>query len=1494
MDRFAELRRLRAEGKTKRDFSFDEDDSRIYDEVGEAEYEKRQRERLREDDFVIDDDGKGYVDNGEYEWDQPANYSDNEEDNEESGSAKKRKHKNAREEESSKNKDIVSLFRTQKKPKTNGASGSVSAPALAPKVDVDAIVNGLGAARTPKTSKGATKPHGSSSLGSKSSLGSRSLLGSGLGSRSSLGSGLGSSKFGSLGRSSKLNTPSSTSRGLDTPTRNKLGSREDYSNSDQQYDEGDSSMLGGEILNTTSTTTDTNMDGGIEEKSIKLEEFKPEIKPEHDMDFRSEEPSSEPPSFSMVPVALTAGADASDSDDDLMDILSSKQNSDGPTNGALNSSAPNSDASHNYLPEAPMSDPPLPTSSPAPSSGIDSVAELEQEFLPTPHASSEEAITGSYSSNAWNLISDDVDEQTQKAVASAGEKLPETFRFYWTDYIDMQGGLILFGKSEQGLGSTVFVYGIERDVYVLPNEGTSTDEVAAEVREFFFQHGVERLRSKKVTLRDVFADDKSEKEYLHVKAPYSLTLPLPDQGKTYRSVHGMNSSRIENFLIGKNVMGPCWLDVKVQRISTGTTWSGIAYDCASPAHVKVVSSSEVPKLTIMSIAVTTVPNAKLEHELVSISLRVFRNIDQGSHDATKIPSMLVSGIRPPSSGVFPLGFKQAINEHNASRGSGKQVLETFSNEQKLLSWFFGVLKQQDPDALVGHNLTNIHLATILERALALNLPNWSQLGRFKMSRKPTSVKTMEVQRVCSGRLLVDLKNTFGEEIASSKCTDYSLEEMCRVFLGQQRLPFDTNLASGNWLEQGTSGLVEIVRRSEYDTLFVTSIALKNQMLPLSRQLTCLAGNPWRATLAGTRSGRNDYLLMHEFAKHGFLIPEKRSRAAQDKTPGSYTGGHVFDPVAGLHQSCVLVMDFNSLYPSIIQEYNICLTTVDFDRDQNESPEVPSSNVQQGLLPKILQNLVERRREVKNLMKSDSASAAQQAEWNIRQTALKLTANSMYGCLGFADSRFCAKPLAQLITQKGREALLRTRDLAVEKGLEVLYGDTDSVMINTNALTYADAYAIGVDFKKAVNKQYRLMEIDIDHIFRKLLLYLKKKYAAVILQPDGGLKLEYKGLDMRRREFSDVCKVSSTKTLQIIFGLDDATLKHEKEEIEAGKSATEVSQDVADPIEIFSKVYEFCHEYAVRVREGKVSPKMFVMRNQLSKELSQYNTYDKPQLVVAAARVEAGYSVRAKDVINYIITKDVNNENKPFPQRAVAPEELGRRKLTPDYEWYLQNQVFVPINRFCEKIEGFDSVQLAEAMELQNAEELKQVVKRSEGQKSNLYDGLPLVTLQQDSQRFSQCDKLELEYAGNQFTYEGVQQLQSEGIIEPKSERTVPFSEVAQQVDDAIRGYISKYYQNWLVCDDCKGLTRLPSAYSSRACPHKHCSGSLHLQYSSQELYTQMCYIASLFDITRARTKTASAVAQGRNAEGLRLVESVAQKYINRSGYNYVNIGQYFM
>src|SRR6201996_4157859 len=174
----------------------------------------------------------------------------------------------------------------------------------------------------------------------------------------------------------------------------------------------------------------------------------------------------------------------------------------------------------------------------------------------------------------------------------------------------------------------------------------------------------------------------------------------------------------------------------------------------------------------------------------------------------------------------------------------------------------------------------------------------------------------------------------------------------------------------------------------------------------------------------------------------------------------------------------------------------------------------------GILPKLIATLVSRRRQVKSLMKDKSATPEQLATWDIKQLALKLTANSMYGCLGYTKSRFYARPLAVLTTFKGREILRSTKELAESKSLQVIYGDTDSGMINANVDSVADAFKVGNEFKKAVNEQYRLLEIDIDNVFRRILLQAKKKYAAInLVEAPGGKwveKMEVKGLDMKRR------------------------------------------------------------------------------------------------------------------------------------------------------------------------------------------------------------------------------------------------------------------------------------------------------------------------------------------------------------------------------------------
>ena len=178
----------------------------------------------------------------------------------------------------------------------------------------------------------------------------------------------------------------------------------------------------------------------------------------------------------------------------------------------------------------------------------------------------------------------------------------------------------------------------------------------------------------------------------------------------------------------------------------------------------------------------------------------------------------------------------------------------------------------------------------------------------------------------------------------TKCQAWTLGEMCSLYLGEgnSRQDVDNEAALKTWATT-KDGLLSYVNHCEADTFFITAIALKVQMLPLTKVLTNLAGNSWARTLSGTRAERNEYILLHEFHRNKYICPDKiygkgKPKVEEDNADGEegvdvkkkdkYKGGLVFEPEKGLYDKFILVMDFNSLYPSIIQEFNICFTTVD--------------------------------------------------------------------------------------------------------------------------------------------------------------------------------------------------------------------------------------------------------------------------------------------------------------------------------------------------------------------------------------------------------------------------------------------------------------------------------------------------------------------------------------------------------------------------------------
>lgn len=551
-------------------------------------------------------------------------------------------------------------------------------------------------------------------------------------------------------------------------------------------------------------------------------------------------------------------------------------------------------------------------------------------------------------------------------------------------------------------------------------------------------------------------------------------------------------------------------------------------------------------------------------------------------------------------------------------------VEISASERSLLSYILAVIQRMDPDVIVGHNITGFDLPLLVSRLKALKIERWSRVGRLSLAAWPNGPResfkkteedeeevmasTMPTwtysERACfSGRLICDTYLGAKENV---KAKNYSLNELAQMFLATSEKEDMSNHPIRSIGLDWTVSAKEIYFLLNMISDRSLSLALHLCLLQLSRQLTILAGNIWSHTLlGGARAERNEFLLLHEFHAAKFIVPDKERQQPSGKRRKlpSYSGGLVLEPKAGLYETHVLLLDFNSLYPSIIQEFNICFTTVergtsqvlpgqdatliatdDYNKIGLENQQLnnicgpgisginpktlpnssdptstlihdttigtiagQTSSTMQGILPRILARLVARRRAVKKLLGSlpPGASQGERSSLQIRQQALKLTANSMYGCLGYIGSRFYARPIAELITAQGRALLTESVELVLKEGFQVIYGDTDSIMVDTGSYSLQESRRVGALIKKAINERHKLIEIDLEAIFARLLLLKKKKYAALLItnvseiemQPENPFpknqqgsgditrfttRLETKGLDMVRRDW---CKIS---------------------------------------------------------------------------------------------------------------------------------------------------------------------------------------------------------------------------------------------------------------------------------------------------------------------------------------------------------------------------------
>lgn len=948
-EKFAEFRELKKSGKTRLSTYEVEEEEDLYQEVDEDEYKKVVRDRLAQDDFVVDDNGEGYMDNGMDDWGDEGRRegSYDEESDEEAG--KKGKGKNAkrkREDEAKRkmerDKDITKYFSSanvvpsarSKKVCSGGtlilicvyfANQHAMAQPIATEEDKDFMDSLL------EEFNSELPNNISSSKRTREEPSTRKTR--------RLSPALGDRK-----------KPSCLNKSANNDTRPSIPSSPPAMRVfDDEDDEYDAPIADDDIL-----MSDTQI------------------------------PPSSPLAGTKQQKKVTFKQEEEDSDDDYLAIAEIKGNK-GAKSEAINISA--SRPSLMRVPE-----PQHAASTPRKPIAIDSSAWKN--------------LAGSL-----NVMSSPQVENTKYGKLATEDVLEEdgSLKIFWLDYTEVLGSLCLFGKvMDKGTNKYVSAFlkidGIQRSLFFLPkdNEEIEMTDVYDEVTSILDKNRITEYRSKSTSRKYAFelAGIPREGDYLKVQYPYNQpALPQKLKGNTFSHVFGTNTSLFEQFVLCRNVMGPCWLRVEGGDFSAvqNASWCKLEVQVEKPTQITVLGddSSEPPPLTLMSIALRTHMNVKEnKQEIIAISCRIYENVsltDAASPET--LPCQTFSIVRPINP-IFPYGFEKAAERH---RGTIRQE----KTENMLLSSFLAKIQQADPDVLIGHQLESVDYSILLHRMKERKTPNWHRIGRMKRMSWPQYGGKMAgsffaERQLVSGRLMCDLANDLGKSLLI-KCQSWSLTEICELVLSEKRQELDNEEALRTWASNG-EGLLDYVLHCEADTYFIAAVALKIQMLPLTKQLTNLAGNSWARTLSGTRAERNEYILLHEFYRNKFVCPDKDSskgnkttkadeeeggvdgeEAAPEKKKDKYKGGLVFDPEKGLYDKFILVMDFNSLYPSIIQEYNICFTTVERnDDDEDKVPEVPEEQAL-GILPKLISTLVQWRRQIKNLMKDKGATAVQKSQ-----------------------------------------------------------------------------------------------------------------------------------------------------------------------------------------------------------------------------------------------------------------------------------------------------------------------------------------------------------------------------------------------------------------------------------------------------------------------------------------------------------------------------------
>ena len=542
------------------------------------------------------------------------------------------------------------------------------------------------------------------------------------------------------------------------------------------------------------------------------------------------------------------------------------------------------------------------------------------------------------------------------------------------------------------------------------------------------------------------------------------------------------------------------------------------------------------------------------------------------------------------------------------------------NEKDIITQFSDLIRKEDPDIITGYNIDNYDIKKILDRAQFNKMKDAMPWGRDLGQPRVVSDRFWRLK----GRIISDAWWAAKKELRPKQET---LNAVSKQVLGETKLDVDPKKMDSEWKNNKEKVLEYCIKDAELALKILLSVGTIRKGMDLAT----VAKLPLDDALNAGSSQLADSLLIRAADRHKIAVPLTGRRETTEQIEGGYV--HTMNP--GLYH-WVCVLDFKSMYPSLIIAKNICFTTLSPNGEivSPSGARFLSPEKREGLLPTILKNLMEERDNIKSRMKKTS-DEYERKYLNGLQEAVKVLMNTFYGVFASSFYRFTDRNIGSAITAFARDNVTRIIREVGKENVSVIYSDTDSVFMSSPIQTLEGSVKFGKDMAERFSTDGGTLEFE--KILEPLFSHGKKKrYVGKVLWPVESDELLVRGYEIRRSDSFDL----QSRLLMELF-----------EKI--------LDEDNAEAVALVKRTIQ-------ETLSKKVNPSELVI-SRTCKGLDAYENPDRMSNVQAAKKMIAkGYDFIPGMKVSWVVT-----DGNRTPQQVEPYISGAEFTAEPDYKYYAE-------------------------------------------------------------------------------------------------------------------------------------------------------------------------------------------------------------------------------